>query len=46
VAVVRRFAAGRPDRELVVYDSDHQLTDVTPHLWERTRRFLAALGLL
>jgi pimeloyl-ACP methyl ester carboxylesterase len=46
VAVVRRFAAGRPDRELVVYDSDHQLTDVTPHLWERTRRYLAALGLL
>jgi fermentation-respiration switch protein FrsA (DUF1100 family) len=46
VAVVEHFAAGRPERELVVYDSDHQLTDVTPQMWERTRDFLAAQGLL
>jgi hypothetical protein len=46
VAVVEHFAAGRPERELVVYDSDHQLTDVTPAMWERTRGFLTGLGLL
>jgi pimeloyl-ACP methyl ester carboxylesterase len=46
VAVVEHFAAGRPERALVVYDSDHQLTDVTPQMWERTRDFLTGLGLL
>jgi len=46
VAVVEHFAAHRRERELVIYDSDHQLTDVTPQMWDRTRRFLDAQGLL
>jgi hypothetical protein len=46
LAVVEHFAARRPERELVVYDSDHQLTDVTEQLWERAHAFLAAQGAL
>lgn len=34
-----RFAQGRPNVELIIYDSDHQLLDVLEPMWERVRRF-------
>lgn len=41
LAAVERFAAAAPERELVVFDSGHELTDVLEPMWERTREFLA-----
>lgn len=41
---VERFAAARPERELVVYDSGHELTDVLEPMWDRTRAFLQQLS--
>jgi len=35
-----QFAAGRPNVELVLFDSDHQLLDVLEPMWERVRAFL------
>jgi uncharacterized protein len=35
-----RFSAARPWVELVLMDSDHQLTDVLETLWQRTASFL------
>jgi uncharacterized protein len=35
-----RFTEGRPNAELVLYDSDHQLTDVLEPLWRRAEPFL------
>lgn len=35
-----RFAAGRKNVELVIYESDHQLLDVVDDMWERVRSFL------
>ena len=40
-----RFAEGRPNVELILYDSDHQLLDVLEPMWERVREFVAGLGL-
>ena len=46
LAAVEHFAAARAGRELVVYDSGHELTDVLEPMWERTRAFLQRLGAL
>lgn len=34
-----RFAENRPNVELVLYDSDHQLLDMLEPMWERVRDF-------
>jgi uncharacterized protein len=44
--VVEHFTRGRPGRELVVFDSGHELTDVLEPMWERTVDFLRGLGAL
>jgi pimeloyl-ACP methyl ester carboxylesterase len=36
-----RFCEGRPNAELVLYDSDHQLLDKLDPMWERVSKFLA-----
>ncbi len=36
-----RFAEGRPNVALVLYDSDHQLVDVLEPMWERIRDFVS-----
>ena len=42
---VEHFAQARPGRrELVVFDSGHELTDVLEPMWERTLAFLRRLG--
>ncbi|HLK12843.1 MAG TPA: YqiA/YcfP family alpha/beta fold hydrolase [Candidatus Binatia bacterium] len=41
LAAVERFAAARPNRELVVLDAGHELTEVLEPMWERTAAFLA-----
>jgi len=46
LADVEHFARARPGRELVVYDSGHELIDVLEPMWERTRAFLRGLGAL
>ena len=46
LAAVERFARARPGRELAVYDSGHELTDVLEPMWERTEAFLRRLGAL
>jgi len=46
LAAVERFARARPGRELVVYDSGHELTDVLEPMWERTLAFLRRVGAL
>jgi len=46
LASVERFARARPGRELVVFDSGHELTDVLEPMWERTAAFLRRLGVL
>jgi hypothetical protein len=46
LASVERFARARPGRELVVFDSGHELTDVLEPMWERTLAFLRRLGAL
>jgi len=46
LAAVERFARARPGRELAVYDSGHELTDVLEPMWERTAAFLRRLGAL
>ena len=41
LAAIERFAAARPEqRELVVFDSGHELTDVLEPMWEWTVAFL------
>ena len=35
-----RFAEGRPNAELVLYDSDHQLLSVLEPMWDRVREFV------
>jgi len=42
---VQAFAARRPERELVVYDAGHQLTEVLEPMWERIRQFLSRFGI-
>ena len=37
--ISERFAQNRPNVELVLYASDHQLLDMLEHMWERVRRF-------
>jgi pimeloyl-ACP methyl ester carboxylesterase len=44
LAAVEQFARARPERELVVFDSGHELTDVLEPMWERTAAFLSRLG--
>jgi uncharacterized protein len=47
LAAVERFVGARPDRrELVVFDSGHELTDVLDPMWDRTAAFLERLGAL
>jgi len=47
LAAVEHFVAARPDRrELVIFDSGHELTDVLDPMWERTAAFLERLGAL
>jgi len=41
---VEHFARARAGRELVVYDSGHELTDVLEPMWARTSDFLVRLG--
>lgn len=43
LADVVRFAGAQPDRELVVYDAGHELTEVLEPMWERTCAFLRGL---
>jgi uncharacterized protein len=40
---VEHFANARTNRELVVYDSGHELTDVLEPMWDRTAHFLAGI---
>jgi len=42
--VVEHFTCGRSGRELVVFDSGHELNDVLVPMWERTAGFLRRLG--
>ena len=42
---VQAFAARRPERELVVYDAGHQLTEALEPMWERMRQFLSRFGI-
>jgi pimeloyl-ACP methyl ester carboxylesterase len=42
--VVEHFTRGRPGRELVVFDTGHELNDVLEPMWERTVSFLRGLG--
>jgi hypothetical protein len=44
LASVEHFARARPGRELVVFDSGHELTDVLEPMWEQTAEFLRGLG--
>jgi pimeloyl-ACP methyl ester carboxylesterase len=44
LASVEHFAAARPERELVVLDAGHELTEVLEPMWERTLAFLRAVG--
>jgi uncharacterized protein len=44
LAAVEHFAAARAGRELVVYDSGHDLNDVLEPMWDRTRDFLRRFG--
>jgi uncharacterized protein len=44
LAAVERFAHARPGRELVVYDSGHELTDMLEPMWERVAAFLRRVG--
>jgi pimeloyl-ACP methyl ester carboxylesterase len=46
LADVERWTAGRPDCELIVFDSGHELTDVLDPMWTRAVRFLADLDAL
>ena len=46
LACVEHFAAARPGRELVVFDSGHELTDVLEPMWERTAGFLRRFGVV
>ena len=42
---VAAFAAGRPaERELVVLDAGHEMTEVLEPMWERTAAFLRRVG--
>ena len=41
VAASEEFARSRSNAELRVFDSDHELLDVLPAMWEQTRGFLA-----
>ena len=43
LAAVERFARARGNRELVVFDSGHELTDVLEPMWQRTVEFLRGL---
>jgi len=38
-----RFAEARPNAEVVLYDSDHQLLNVLEEIWERVRKFTAEI---
>lgn len=40
-AVVRRWAAARPNVQLHLLDDDHQLSASLPRIWAETERFLA-----
>ena len=44
--VVEHFTRGRPGRELVVFDTGHELNDVLEPMWERMASFLRGLGAL
>jgi uncharacterized protein len=44
LAYVEHFTAGRPERELVVFDTGHDLNDVLEPMWERMRAFLGDVG--
>jgi pimeloyl-ACP methyl ester carboxylesterase len=44
LASVEAFAARRAERELVVYDAGHQLTEVLEPMWGRIRDFLGRFG--
>jgi hypothetical protein len=39
-----RFAEGRPNVELLLVDSDHQLLDVLDLMWDRVEAFLRGFG--
>jgi pimeloyl-ACP methyl ester carboxylesterase len=41
---VERFADARPERDLVVLDAGHELTEVLEPIWQLTHGFLSSLG--
>jgi pimeloyl-ACP methyl ester carboxylesterase len=45
LAAVEHFALARAGRELVVYDSGHDLNDVLEPMWVRTQDFLRRFGI-
>ena len=45
LATVETFARRRPERELVVYEAGHQLTEVLEPMWELIRTFLGRFGI-
>jgi pimeloyl-ACP methyl ester carboxylesterase len=46
LASVEQFAHARPERELVVLDAGHELTEVLEPMWTQTVTFLRRLGAL
>ncbi len=44
--IVQQWARGQPDAQVRLFDSPHDLMDVTPALWTESRAFLQRLGLL
>ena len=44
LASAEHFARARPERELVVLDAGHELTEVLEPMWVRTLAFLRVLG--
>jgi hypothetical protein len=46
LTAVEHFVRARPERDLLVLDSGHELTDVLEPMWERTVVFLRTLGVI
>lgn len=44
LGAVESFARRRPERQLVVLDAGHELTEVLEPMWQLTHGFLASLG--
>lgn len=46
LASIETFAVAGPDRELVVHEAGHELTEVLEPMWDRTYAFLGNLGVV